>query len=407
MAKRGVSTIGLTGAPGEWRVSAMRRIEYELRNVDDIFDPRSPALLSVGRKMSGRRFVVVDEWVHRSHGRRIADYFRHHGIHANITVFPGGEAVKTLDAWQQVLRALDSFPIHRRDEPIIAIGGGVLTDVVGFAASAYRRGVPHIKVPTTLMGYVDAAVGIKTGLNFNNHKNRLGSFDPPRAVFLDRRFLTTLPRRHLCNGLCEIVKLAIICDAHLFELLERFGRASLEAAFQDEHGAEILDRSIGTMLAELAPDLYEDTLARKVDFGHTFSYGLETLHGGSLLHGEAVLLDILASVAIARERGLISEMAADRVFALVEALDLQLAIEWLDADCMWQALADRIEHRNGRQRVPLPVAIGQCEFVEDITREELRKCIHILKRGTFDHGSDHARPIERRCGRNRPLQSHG
>lgn len=383
----------VANSPGEWRVRAVRRIEYELRNVDDIFDPQSNALLSFGRKMAGRRFVVVDACVYAYHGQRITDYFRHHGIEADIQLFRGGEEVKTVDRWQEVLRALDSFPIHRRDEPIIAIGGGVLTDVVGYAASTYRRGLPHIKVPTTLMGYVDAAVGIKTGLNFNGHKNRLGSFEPPRAVFLDRRLLTTLAPRHVRNGLCEIIKLAVICDGHLFELLERFGEASLEAVFQNGRGKDILDRSVSSMLAELAPNLYEDELARKVDFGHTFSYGLETLHGDQLLHGEAVLLDILVSVVIARERGLIAKMTAERVFAVVRRLGLKPAIELLDPESMWQALADRIEHRNGRQRVPLPAAIGQCVFVEDVRYEEIRACTHILK-GTPEHASDRASFIQ-------------
>ncbi len=386
--------MAVMGAPGEWRVRAIRRVDYELRSVDDLFDPQSDALVSIGRQMDGRRFVVVDACVHRFHGERIGAYFRHHGIIADIQVFPGGEDGKTVEAWQDVLRALDSFPIHRRDEPIIAIGGGVLTDVVGFAASTYRRGVPHIKVPTTLMGYVDAAVGIKTGVNFNNHKNRLGSFEPPSAVFLDRRFLTTLAPRHLRNGLAEIIKLAVICDSRLFDLLERFGRASLKAAFQDVAGAEILDRSISGMLAELAPNLYEDELARKVDFGHTFIYGLETLHGDRLLHGEAVLLDILVSVVIARERGLTSQMSAERVFALVRRLGLRPAIELLDPDCMWQSLADRIEHRNGRQRAPLPTAIGRCAFVDDITFEELRTSVRILKQGTFEHGHNRASLIQ-------------
>lgn len=389
-----MSTMAVIDSPGEWRVRGVRRIEYELLSVDDLFNPQSSALVSVGRIVDGRRFVVVDACVHRYYGKRIADYFRHHGITVQIRVLPGGEDRKTVAASQEVLRALDSFPIRRRDEPIIAIGGGVLTDVVGFAASIYRRGVPHIKVPTTLMGYVDAAVGIKTGVNFNNNKNRLGSFEPPRAVFLDRRLLATLAPRHLRNGLCEIIKLAVICDAHLFELLERFGLASLETAFQDAHGKQILDRSITGMLAELAPNLYEEELARKVDFGHTFSYGLETLHGNRLLHGEAVLLDILASVAIARHRGMITKMAAEQVFALVEELGLRPAIGLLDADCMWQALTDRIEHRNGRQRVPLPTAIGQCVFVEDITYQELRTCIHFLKQGTLRHGYDRASLIQ-------------
>jgi 3-dehydroquinate synthase len=190
--------------------------------------------------------------------------------------------------------------------------------------------------------------------------------------------------------MAEIVKLAVICDAQLFDLLESFGRAGLESAFQDPCGKEILDRSIGTMLVELEPNLYEDELARKVDFGHTFSYGLETLHGDRLLHGEAVLLDILVSVVIARERKLITPIAAKRVFELVEALGLEPAIEWLDADCMWRALGDRIEHRNGRQRVPLPTAIGQCAFFDDISYDEFGKCIHILRQGTSEHGSNRA-----------------
>ena len=191
-----MSSAWSTLAPGHWRVDTTRRVRYELRNVDDIFNPGSDALLSVGRE-GGRRFVVVDECVYQHHGERIKSYFHAHGVRSRVLVFPGGEQAKTVDAWQDVLRALDAFPIHRRDEPIIAIGGGVLTDVVGFVASSYRRGVPHIKVPTTLMGYVDAAVGIKTGVNFNQRKNRLGSFEPPAAVLLDRSLLSTLAPRHL------------------------------------------------------------------------------------------------------------------------------------------------------------------------------------------------------------------
>lgn len=371
-----------TAAPGHWHVHTTRRIEYELRVANDIFAPHNDALLSVGRTQDARRFVVVDEHVYRHHGARIETYFRERGIQARVLAFPGGEQAKTVDAWQDVLRALDAFPIHRRDEPIIAIGGGVLTDVVGFVASSYRRGVPHIKVPTTLMGYVDAAVGIKTGVNFNRHKNRLGSFEPPAAVLLDRCLLTTLEPRHLRNGVCEIVKLGVICDRELFELLEHDGAASLATGFQDEPGRQILDRAISTMLDELAPNLYEDDLAREVDFGHTFSYGLETMHDGRLLHGEAVLLDILASTVIAHRRGLLADAAAQRVFALVEQLNLAPAIELLDTESMWQALADRVVHRNGHQHVPLPAAIGQCTFVNDVTREEIAAGVKVLQART-------------------------
>lgn len=369
----------MTGGQGaRWQVRGIRVIGYELISVADVFDPRDEALLAAGRIENGRRFVVVDECVHRHHGARIAAYFAHRGVTARILVFPGGEAGKTAESWLGVLRELDRFPFHRRDEPIIAIGGGVLTDVVGFAASSYRRGVPHIKVPTTLMGYVDASVGIKTGINFNGCKNRLGSFEPPRRVLLDRRLLGTLDRRHLGNGVCEIIKLAVIADAGLFRLLERAGAASLAAAFQDARGGEILDRAIGGMLGELEPNLYEDDLARKVDFGHSFSYGLETRFEGRLLHGEAVLLDILVSAAIARARGLLAASAYDRILDLVDDLGIVPDFGFLDAGLMWQSLIDRIEHRNGLQRVPLPRRIGACVFVNDIRRAEIEAAIDAL-----------------------------
>ncbi|MCK9537892.1 sedoheptulose 7-phosphate cyclase [Dokdonella sp.] len=361
-----------------WQVRTARPIAYDLVNVADVFDPSCAALASLGRTQGGRRFVVVDEAVHERHGERMRAWFAQQQIDARIVRIPGGEAAKTVATWQGLLRALDRFPIHRRDEPIIAIGGGVLTDVVAFVASSYRRGVPHIKVPTTLMGYVDAAVGVKCGINFNGYKNRLGSFEPPACVLLDRRFLTTLPLRHLHNGLCEIIKLAVIKDAHLFDLLERSGAASLACAFQDGPGGEILDRAIGGMLEELAPNLHEDELARKVDFGHTFSYGLETRFEERLLHGEAVLLDILVSCAIAHARHLLGAADARRILALIEHLGITPVTGLLDTELMWQSLRDRIEHRNGAQHVPLPTGLGGCCFANDITRREIAAAIDTL-----------------------------
>lgn len=361
-----------------WHVSHQRPIDYDVICTTGLLDPANISLLASGRVDGGRRFVVVDEQVAGYHGEALDAYFAQHRIDARIIRFAGGEAAKTVDAYLRLVLELDDFPIHRRDEPIIAIGGGVLTDVVGFVAGSYRRGVPHIKVPTTLMGYVDAAVGIKNGINFNGRKNRLGSFEPPLQVLLDRTLLSTLPRRHVLNGVCEIIKLAVIKDAALFVQLERHGADSIANGFQDEHGGEILDRSISGMLEELQPNLFEDELARNVDFGHTFSYGLETRHQDRLLHGEAVLLDIAVSVLIARRRGLLDAASVERAFALIAALGIVLQVELLDAELMWHALLDRVEHRNGSQRVPLPDGIGRCVFVNDISAAEITAAITLL-----------------------------
>lgn len=361
-----------------WRIRCQRPIAYDIVEAPGLFDPRNRALLSEGKIEGGRRFVVIDRNFARHHGEALRVYFAHHGIEARIVLFPGGEKSKSVEHYLHILRELDAFPIHRRDEPVIAIGGGVLTDVVGFAAGSYRRGLPHIKVPTTLMGYVDASVGIKTGINFNGHKNRLGSFEPPLRVLLDRAFLQTLPRRHVMNGVCEIIKLAIIKDAALFTLLEEHGAESMAARFQNPAGGEILDRAISGMVEELEPNLFEDDLARRVDFGHTFSQGLEAHHEARLLHGEAVLLDIAVSTLIARRRGLLPERETDRIFRLFDRLGMVLDADVLDAELMWQSLLERIEHRNGLQRTPVPASLGDCVFLNDLARHEIDSSIEAL-----------------------------
>ncbi|MEJ2513560.1 MAG: sedoheptulose 7-phosphate cyclase, partial [Anaerolineales bacterium] len=270
------------------------------------------------------------------------------------------------------------FPIHRRDEPIIMIGGGVLSDVAGFVASSYRRSVPHLKVPSTLMGYIDASIGIKNGINYNGYKNRLGSFEPPIRVLLDKSLLKTLPKRHILNGVSEIIKLAVIKDVSLFNLLEKYGGTSVDAKFQDEMGEKILDRSITGMLEELEPNLFEDDLARKVDFGHTFSYGLEIRHEANLLHGEAVLLDIVFSSMIAHKRCFLSAKELGRIFNLIENLGIRLNLSLLDPNALWQSLEERTCHRNGLQRVPMPRGLGNCIFINDIKQDEILTAYHEL-----------------------------
>lgn len=361
------------------RVRYQHTIEYEVVNSPNIFHRQNPALLSVGRIEGARRFVVVDSNVEKYYSAALRDYFAYHHVEAKIITFPGGEENKTADRYLSIVRELDAFPIHRRDEPIIAIGGGVLTDEVGFVASSYRRGVPHIKVPTTLMGYVDASIGIKTGINFNGNKNRLGAFHAPQMVLLDKSLLKTLPRRHVLNGVCEIIKLAVIKDADLFQLLEAYGAQSVDAHFQDQQGGVILDRAITGMLEELQPNLFEEELARRVDFGHTFSYGLETRHETDLLHGEAVLLDILVSTLIARARNLLSEEESSRIFGLTHALGIVLDMSKLDPRLLWRSLIERTYHRNGLQRVPMPHGIGNCVFLNDINMNEIESAVKTLR----------------------------
>lgn len=363
----------------KWHISYQQTIEYEVVSCPNLFHPQNGALLSVGKKENARRFVVVDSNIEKYYSTEIRDYFKYHKVDARILMFPGGEENKSINSYLSILNELDLFPINRRDEPIIAIGGGVLTDVVGFVASSYRRGVPHIKIPTTLIGYIDASVGIKTAINFNGNKNRLGSFEPPKKVFLDRTFLKTLPKRHVLNGVCEILKLAVIKDVALFELLESHGAECVDSKFQDDIGASILDRSVEGMIEELQPNLFEEDLARKVDFGHTFSYGLETFHDTQLLHGEAVLIDIVISALLARARNLLSKKELNRIFDLIVKLGIVLNDDLVNPDLLWKTLEERTYHRNGLQRVPLPDGLGKCIFINDVKFEEIQSACKILE----------------------------
>jgi 3-dehydroquinate synthase len=183
-----------------------------------------------------------------------------------------------------------------------------------------------------------------------------------------------LPRRHILNGVCEIFKLAVISDLSLFELLEARGLTCIDTCFQDEAGASILDRSIQRMLDELQPNLFEDELARKMDFGHTFAYGLEACAGSKCLHGEAVLIDVLVSSTLAQSRGLLKRSELDRIIRLAYDLDIIAPLDLLDPSVLWESLEERTLHRNGWQRIPLPHGIGNCAFVNDVRRDEVQAC---------------------------------
>jgi 3-dehydroquinate synthetase len=367
-----------------WEVRQSRPINYDVVETSDIFRPDNKALL-VGEP--GRRLVVVDEIVYSFYGKKIHEYFDAQKIEYRVLPVASTEHNKGLELFNEIARECDNFKLNRRSEPLIIIGGGVLTDVAGMVASVYRRGVPSIRVPTTLMGVVDAAIGIKTAINFNGNKNRVGSFETPYAVLLDRGFFSTLPMRHVLNGVGEIVKLALIRDAELFELLETQGKRAVADRFQHQSGLEICRRSINGMLEELEPNLFEDNLERVVDFGHTFSPLLEMIDIDGLLHGEAVAIDCAFSTILAQQRGWISQFLANRVINTMIDLGVPVYHPLLDADMLWNSLEERTTHRAGFQRVPLMTGIGKAAFANDITHAELARALAVWKERCGRHTS--------------------
>lgn len=206
-----------------WTVVSPIVLSYTVTETVGLLDPSNDTLL-LGHitdpqqleeikktDMVLKRFVVVDEEVYKIYGAKLTEYLEAHNVLFKILALPTTEENKSMDMVLKILEEINKFSLDRRTEPIIAIGGGVCLDIVGLAASLYRRRTPYIRVPTTLLSYVDASVGAKTGVNFSNCKNKLGSYIPPTAAFLDLSFIQSVPRRHISNGMAEMLKVCRLC----------------------------------------------------------------------------------------------------------------------------------------------------------------------------------------------------
>lgn len=347
-------------------------ISYPIQLADDVLSPQNNLLLSGRDQHSENCLVIVDKQVSQLYGEKIDAYFKANTQNYKVVTVDGGDHNKNVDSYLKIFDEINAFPINRRNEPVILIGGGVATDIAAFATSCFRRGIPHIKVPTTLMGYVDASVGIKTGINYKNTKNRMGSFYPPHSVILDRTFFKTLPDREISNGVGEIIKLAVIKNRALFDALQKSSAELMETKFQCTDADFVLTQSIVDMIEELEPNLFEDNLERIVDFGHTFSLVFEMEAEEEVKHGEAVAMDILFSCLLSYRRGLLTNAEFDSVVSMIDAFRIPIRYELYNPDLLWISLNERVLHRNGFQRVPVPTGIGKSTFINDITYTELQ-----------------------------------
>lgn len=366
--------IVLTSQAKHWQVNTYLPVSYDITESHDVLDPDNPDLLTTpdGASSGKTRLVVVDATIECTYGDRIRRYFEARDVAHRILVLPGDEENKEIDSVLRIASALNEVGASRRADPPIAIGGGVVLDVVGLAASLYRRGIPYVRVPTTLLGLVDVSVAAKTGVNYDGFRNRLGSYSPPPRTLVDKTFLDTLPDRHIRNGMGEIFKMALIKDAELFEILESRGKLIVDSKLQSEGSDRVIRLAIQGMVEELEPNLWEKHLMRAVDYGHSFSPLVEMRALPELLHGEAVALDCLFSAILAVGRGYLEESDLDRVVRAAEGLGLPLRHRlFADPGLLSEALEDTVRHRNGQQNLPLMSRIGMARFVNDVTAKEI------------------------------------
>lgn len=335
-------------------------------------DKLGPWVTTHAVRPGGRVLLVSNPVVHEHYGERAEQSLREAGLEVSSLVIEAGEEQKTLATVSLIHDAAYHNRLERRSL-MVALGGGVVGDMVGFAAATWLRGIPVVQVPTTLLAMVDAAIGGKTGVNHPGGKNLIGAFHQPRAVLIDPEVLATLPEREFRAGMAEVIKYGVIGDPMLFDALEAHGQglgshglASLEA-LGPALLQEILERSAAAKAMVVAADEREGGLRAVLNYGHTLGHVVETLTGYSTyLHGEAVGLGMLMAGTIARRMGLWSADEEERQRRLIAAAGLPLRLPVLDAETVLNALQSDKKVRGGLVRFVLPNAIGKVSLRDDV-----------------------------------------
>lgn len=339
-------------------------LSVKLENASYDIEIARGGLQRAGEKLcrSGRRFcVVTDSGVPREYSERL---LRSLGADAILHTFPCGEENKGFDTLRSLLRALLDAGFTRSDA-VIALGGGVVGDLAGFAAAIYMRGIDYYGIPTTLLSQVDSSVGGKTAIDLDGCKNMIGAFHQPKAVFIDPELLVTLPPRHISNGLCEALKMGATSDPELFKIFEENDIISmLGAGTLPNIIDEIIVRAITVKRGIVELDEREGGIRKVLNFGHTLGHAVESASGLSMLHGECVALGI---PPMCRSAALRSRLC--RALHNI-GLDSDASLQ-CDMNAVYKALShDKKGTASGRISSVLLNDIGDFEFAE-LTPEEL------------------------------------
>lgn len=332
----------------------------------------------------GRVGLVTDRTVGRLYGRRVGRALRQAGLPALTLEVPAGERAKTM-AW--LSRVLDRLVEARfeRGSFLVALGGGVVGDLTGFAAASYLRGLPFVQVPTTVIAQVDSSVGGKTGINHPLGKNLIGAFYQPRAVLIDPATLATLPRREYLGGLAEVIKYGVIADAEFFAFLERNLPAILK--MDGETLAHIIQRSCQLKAEVVAADEREGDRRRILNFGHTIGHAIETLgRYKTCIHGEAVAIGMVQEASLGVALGHCRADVAARIEALVTAVGLPARLPKWTEQQLWRAMQHDKKVMSGQVIGVWPTRIGEVRMAP-LERAPFRRWLAAQRSGGRGHGA--------------------
>ena len=374
-------------------MSTVQAADLQERTTITVSLERNPYDVIIGRSMvkeigsaladlpirSGTKILVVSNPdVARPYGDSCLSGLRAAGFNPVLLEIDAGEEQKTLQTLSLILDKAQQEGLERTSL-MLALGGGVVGDMTGFAAACWLRGIGIVQVPTTLLSMVDASIGGKTGVNHPKGKNLIGAFHQPRLVVIDPLTLNTLPVREFRAGMAEVIKYGVIGDPDLFSRLEEASDLSNPAAMDPTLLHDILVLSAEAKAAVVADDEREGGRRAILNYGHTFGHVVETLTGyGTWLHGEAVAIGMAAVGRLAVQKGLWSEADQQRQLKLIEKAGLPVAWPTLDREAALRTLQGDKKVRHGRLRFVLPTRIGNVIISDEISNEDVSRCLASL-----------------------------
>lgn len=344
----------------------MKNLKVELgdRSYDIIFGHR--ILSEIGRigkdrKIGMRAMVVTNATIGQYYLDTLKDSLTIEGFTVSSVVIPEGEESKNIETLKYIYDSLISANLDR-GSVLVALGGGVIGDITGFAAATYLRGISYVQVPTTLLAQVDSSVGGKTGINHEKGKNLIGAFYQPRFVIIDVRTLDTLPEREFISGLAEVVKYGIIYDRDLFEFI--LGNADKLLARDKDCLMSIVTRSCEIKASIVTRDERESGLRAILNFGHTLGHAIESLtEYKTYLHGEAVSIGMVQAARISEKMGYSVKADTDRIIALLRKLKLPVDLPLFSGGSYVDSILHDKKVKDGRITFVLNNGIGAYSLV--------------------------------------------
>ena len=320
--------------------------------------------------------IVADATVADLYGETLAGSLRAGGFETVVHALPLSEGRKTLAAVEEVYDRLVACRAER-SHAVLAFGGGVATDLGGFVAATYLRGLPLIQVPTSLLGMVDAAIGGKVAVNHREGKNLIGAFYQPALVVADAALLPTLPRREFISGWAEVIKHGLIMDLELLEWLE--AEADALTTLEPEPTARVLRRSIALKAQVVSADERESGLRMTLNYGHTTGHALEAATGyESLLHGEAVAAGMVAAAHIGRELGLLTADEEARQNRLIARYGLPVRAAGINVDAVVDAMSLDKKVSAKSLRWILLDGLGRTVIRNDVPMSLVREAVELV-----------------------------